>query len=151
MVSAQKKEEKPKVKRINPDELIRKVERMQMRDDIPPFKPGDTVKVHIQITEGGKTRVQVFQGIVISRRGSGLNEMFTVRKIGAGGIGVERIFPVHAPVIKKIEVVRLGKVRRAKLYYLRTKVGKAARVKELRVVKKKQTPQEEAKAAEAAK
>ena len=138
-----KQEEEKKVVKINPDELIRKVERSQMRDDIPSFKPGDTVKVHIQITEGGKTRVQVFQGIVIARRGSGLNEMFTVRKIGAGGVGVERIFPVHAPVIKKIEVVRLGKVRRAKLYYLRNKVGKAARVKELRIVKKKEKSSEQ--------
>ena len=145
---AEAKKKKYKIPKLNFDKLIRKVEQAQMRKDIPPFKPGDTVKVHIQITEGGKTRVQVFQGIVISRRGSGLNEMFTVRKIAAGGIGVERIFPVHAPVIQKIEVVRLGKVRRAKLYYLRNKVGKAAKVKELRVVKPKNTEQQNAEQAQ---
>ncbi len=117
------------------DELIRKVQSLYMRDDIPQFKAGDTVKVHVRITEGGKSRVQVFQGIVISRRGSGTDETFTVRKIAAGRIGVERIFPLHAPVIEKIEVVRRGRVRRAKLYYLRKKVGKAARVKELRETK----------------
>ncbi len=119
------------------DNLISKVEREFIRDDIPDFKPGDTVKVHIKIVEGGKTRIQPFQGIVISRHGSKVNEMFTVRKIGAGGIGVERTFPVNAPVIDKIDIVRRGKVRRAKLYYLRSKIGKAAKVRELRTEKKK--------------
>ncbi len=119
------------------DNLISKVEREFIRDDIPDFKPGDTVKVHIKIVEGGKTRIQAFQGIVISRHGSKVNGMFTVRKIGAGGIGVERTFPVNAPVIDKIDIVRRGKVRRAKLYYLRSKIGKAAKVRELRTEKKK--------------
>ena len=119
------------------DNLISKVEREFIRDDIPDFKPGDTVKVHIKIVEGGKTRIQAFQGIVISRHGSKVNEMFTVRKIGAGGVGVERTFPVNAPVIDKIDIVRRGKVRRAKLYYLRSKIGKAAKVRELRTEKKK--------------
>ncbi|RKZ30661.1 50S ribosomal protein L19, partial [bacterium] len=100
--------------------------------NIPEFKTGDTVKVHLSITEGEKTRVQVFQGIVISIHGKGTNKMFTVRKIGAGGVGVERIFPVNSPSIEKIDIVRKGKVRRAKLYYLREKIGKAARVKEAR-------------------
>ena len=119
------------------DNLISKVEREFIRDDIPDFKPGDTVKVHIKIVEGGKTRIQAFQGIVISRHGSKVNGMFTVRKIGAGGIGVERTFPVNAPVIDKIDIVRRGKVRRAKLYYIRSKIGKAAKVRELRTEKKK--------------
>ena len=119
------------------DNLISKVEREFIRDDIPDFKPGDTVKVHIKIVEGGKTRIQAFQGIVISRHGSKVNGMFTVRKIGAGGVGVERTFPVNAPVIDKIDIVRRGKVRRAKLYYLRSKIGKAAKVRELRTEKKK--------------
>ena len=119
------------------DNLLRKVEQEFIRDDLPNFKPGDTVKIHIKITEGNKTRIQAFQGIVISRHGNGINKMFTVRKIGAGGVGVERIFPVNAPLIDKIDVIRRGKVRRAKLYYLRSKIGKAAKVRELRTEKKK--------------
>ncbi len=118
------------------DQLIRKVEKMYMRDDLPDFKPGDTVKVYYKIVEGDKVRVQFFQGIVIAKDGSGTNQTFTVRKIASGGIGVEQIFPLHSPAITNIEVVRRGKVRRAKLYYLREKVGKAAKVKELRVTKK---------------
>ena len=118
------------------DQLIRKIEKMYMRDDLPDFKPGDTVKVYYKIVEGDKVRVQFFQGIVIAKDGSGTNQTFTVRKIASGGIGVEQIFPLHSPAITNIEVVRRGKVRRAKLYYLREKVGKAAKVKELRVTKK---------------
>jgi len=118
------------------DQLVRKVEKMYMRDDLPDFKPGDTVKVYYKIVEGDKVRVQFFQGIVIAKDGSGTNQTFTVRKIASGGIGVEQIFPLHSPAITNIEVVRRGKVRRAKLYYLREKVGKAAKVKELRVTKK---------------
>ncbi len=114
------------------DDLIRKAESEYTDKNIPEFKTGDTVKVHLSITEGEKTRVQVFQGIVISIHGNGTNKMFTVRKIGAGGVGVERIFPVNSPSIEKIDIVRKGKVRRAKLYYLREKIGKAARVKEAR-------------------
>ena len=102
-----------------------------LRDDIPQFRAGDTVKVHVRVTEGGRERVQVFQGIVIARRGSGPRSTFTVRKISFD-VGVERVFPLHAPSIKQIEVVARGDVRRAKLYYLRDRVGKAAKVKELR-------------------
>ncbi|HNS05013.1 MAG TPA: 50S ribosomal protein L19 [Candidatus Saccharicenans sp.] len=109
--------------------LIKAVEEKQMRQDIEPFKVGDTVKVHVLIREGDKERVQIFKGDVIAKRGSGLGETFTVRKISYG-IGVERIFPLHSRMIKKIEVVRHGKVRRAKLYYLRNLKGKAAKLKE---------------------
>jgi len=109
--------------------LIKAVEAKQMRQDIEPFKVGDTVKVHVLIREGDKERVQIFKGDVIAKRGSGLGETFTVRKISYG-IGVERIFPLHSRMIKKIEVVRHGKVRRAKLYYLRNLKGKAAKLKE---------------------
>ncbi len=104
-----------------------------LRDDIPDFGPGDTLKVHVRVTEGERTRIQVFEGDVIARKGSGARETFTVRKISFNGIGVERIFPVHAPIIDKIEVMRHGKVRRAKLYYLRDRVGKKAKIKERRV------------------
>ncbi len=107
------------------------LERAHLRPDIPDFRPGDTVKVHVRVVEGGRERIQLFEGIVIARQGGGLSETFTVRKISLG-IGVERIFPVHAPIIQKIEVARRGKVRRAKLYYLRDRVGKAARVMERR-------------------
>lgn len=107
------------------------IEQEQLRDDIPGFGPGDSVKVHVKVVEGGRERVQVFEGTVLSRRGSGTREMFTVRKVSAG-IGVERTFPLHSPRIAKIEVTRYGKVRRAKLYYLRERVGKRARVKEAR-------------------
>lgn len=105
------------------------IEREQMRDDIPQFRPGDTVRVHVKVVEGGRERIQVFEGVVIARKGTGVRESFTVRKVSAG-IGVERTFPLHSPRLSKIEVVREGKVRRAKLYYLRERVGKAARVKE---------------------
>jgi large subunit ribosomal protein L19 len=103
-----------------------------LRDDVPVFRAGDTVKVHVKVTEGNRTRLQVFEGVVIARRGSGIRETFTVRKISFNAVGVERTFPVHAPVIDHIEVIRRGKVRRAKLYYLRERVGKKAKIKELR-------------------
>lgn len=103
-----------------------------LRDDVPDFSPGDTVRVHVKVTEGNRSRVQVFEGDVIARRGGGLRETFTVRKISFNAIGVERTFPVHAPVIDKIEVVRKGRVRRAKLYYLRDRVGKKAKIRERR-------------------
>jgi large subunit ribosomal protein L19 len=105
--------------------------RPKLREDLPDFRPGDTVKIHVRVVEGGRERVQLYQGIVIGRRGSGIRETFTVRKISFG-IGVERTFPVHSPMIAKIEVVTKGDVRRAKLYYLRSRVGRAARVKEKR-------------------
>ncbi len=101
------------------------------RQDLPVFGPGDTIKVHQRVVEGDKQRIQVFEGVVISRRGSRTNASFMVRKVSYG-IGVERIFPLHSPNIEKIEVTRAGKVRRAKLYYLRSKRGKAARIKEKR-------------------
>jgi large subunit ribosomal protein L19 len=102
-----------------------------LRDDIPDFGPGDELKVHVRVVEGGKERVQVFQGNVIKRQGSGLQETYTVRKLSYG-VGVERTFPLHAPTVSKIEVVKRGDVRRAKLYYLRDRVGKAAKVREKR-------------------
>jgi len=111
--------------------MIDIIEQEQLRDDIPDFEPGDSVKVHVKVVEGGRERIQVFEGVVLSRRGSGTRETFTVRKVSAG-IGVERTFPLHSPRIDKIEVTRYGKVRRAKLYYLRERVGKRARVKEAR-------------------
>ncbi len=103
----------------------------QLRDDIPDFRPGDTLDVHVKVIEGSVTRTQVFTGFVVRRQGSGIRETFTVRKISFG-IGVERTFPVHSPNLEKIEVVRRGKVRRAKLYYMRDLRGKAARIKERR-------------------
>jgi len=106
-------------------------ERASLRGDVPTFSPGDTVKVHVKVKEGEKERVQVFQGLVISRKGGGPRETFTVRKVSQG-IGVERTFPVHSPVLEKIEVERHGQVRRAKLYYLRQRRGKAARIAEKR-------------------
>ena len=105
---------------------------MSQRTDIPSFRAGDTVKVHARVVEGNRSRVQVFQGVVIRRQGSGLRETFTVRKVSFG-VGVERTFPVHSPIIAKIEVATRGDVRRAKLYYLRDRIGKAAKVKEKRV------------------
>lgn len=108
------------------------VERPYLRDDLPEFRPGDTVKVHVRVVEGERERVQVFEGIVIRRRGSQLSETFTVRKISFG-VGVERTFPIHSPMISKIDVSSLGDVRRAKLYYLRERIGKKAKVKERRV------------------
>lgn len=107
------------------------VERPYMRDDVPEFRAGDTVKVHVRVVEGERERVQVFEGIVIRRRGSQLSETFTVRKISFG-VGVERTFPVHTPMIQKIDVMTRGAVRRSKLYYLRDRVGKKAKVKERR-------------------
>ncbi|HHV93162.1 MAG TPA: 50S ribosomal protein L19 [Firmicutes bacterium] len=112
-------------------DLIQAIEREQMRTDIPDFRPGDTVRVHVKVIEGERERIQVFEGVVIARSGGGIRETFTVRKVSQG-VGVERIFPLHSPRIEKIEVVRRGKVRRAKLYYLRQRVGKAARIKERR-------------------
>jgi large subunit ribosomal protein L19 len=109
------------------------VEKARMRDDVPDFRPGDTVKVHVKVVEGTRSRIQVFEGVVIARQGGGLRETFTVRKISFG-VGVERTFPVHSPTIDHIEVTRRGKVRRAKLYYLRDRVGKKARIKEKREV-----------------
>lgn len=107
------------------------VDRARLRDDIPDFGPGDTLKVHIRVVEGSRERLQVFEGVVIRRRGSGVRETFTVRKVSFG-VGVERTLPVHSPIIAKIEVVAHGDVRRAKLYYLRDRVGKAAKVRERR-------------------
>jgi large subunit ribosomal protein L19 len=107
------------------------VEQSQLREGIPDFAPGDTVKVHVKVTEGNRERVQVFQGAVIGRRGGGARETFTVRKLSFG-VGVERTFPLHSPIIDRIEVVSRGDVRRAKLYYLRDRVGKAAKIKEKR-------------------
>ena len=107
------------------------IESAQLRDDIPKFSAGDTVRVDVRVIEGGRERTQAFEGVVIARKGGGIRETFTVRKISFG-VGVERIFPVHAPIIQKIEVLRRGDVRRAKLYYLRDRVGKATRIKEKR-------------------
>ncbi|MBX3314870.1 MAG: 50S ribosomal protein L19 [Actinobacteria bacterium] len=107
------------------------IDQASLRDDVPDFQAGDTLKVHVRVVEGSKERVQVFQGVVIARSGGGLQETFTVRKLSYG-VGVERTFPVHSPIIDKIEVFTRGDVRRAKLYYLRDRVGKAAKVKEKR-------------------
>lgn len=107
------------------------VDAATLRKDLPTFRPGDELKVHVRVIEGNKSRIQVFQGLVIARQGSGARETFTIRKISYG-VGVERIFPVHAPVIEKIELVRKGEVRRAKLYYLRELRGKAAKIRERR-------------------
>jgi len=113
---------------MNPTDLV---DRASLRDDIPDFGPGDTLKVHVRVVEGNRRRVQVFQGVVIARRGSGLRETFTVRKVSFG-VGVERTFPVHSPIVDKIEVATRGDVRRAKLYYLRGRIGKAAKIREKR-------------------
>src|SRR5215468_11606698 len=110
---------------------IAELEQAQIRDDVPDFRPGDTLKVHVRVKEGNRSRIQVFQGVVIRRQGGGLRETFTVRKVSYG-VGVERTFPVHSPSIDKIEPVTRGRVRRAKLYYLRDLRGKAARIKERR-------------------
>ncbi len=107
------------------------VDRASLRDAIPDFGPGDTLKVHVRVVEGNRERVQIFQGVVIRRQGSGLRETFTVRKVSFG-VGVERTFPVHSPILARVEVLTRGDVRRAKLYYLRGRVGKAAKVKEKR-------------------
>jgi large subunit ribosomal protein L19 len=113
---------------MNPTDLV---ERSYLRDDLPEFRAGDTVRVHVRVVEGERERTQVFEGVVIRRRGSKLSETFTVRKISFG-VGVERTFPLHSPMIARVEVVARGDVRRAKLYYLRQRVGKKAKVKERR-------------------
>jgi large subunit ribosomal protein L19 len=113
---------------MNPTDLV---DRARLRDDVPRFGAGDTVKVHVRVVEGNRERVQVFQGVVIRRKGSGVRETFTVRKVSFG-VGVERTFPVHSPIIARIEVATRGDVRRAKLYYLRDRVGRAAKVREKR-------------------
>ena len=110
-------------------QLIEKITSTQLRNDVPDFRPGDTVRVHALIVEGERERVQIFEGLVIKRRGAGISETYTVRKI-SNGVGVERTFPVHTPRVAKLEVVRKGRVRRAKLYYIRALSGKAARIKE---------------------
>jgi large subunit ribosomal protein L19 len=112
-------------------DLLRELDKEQLKDDIPAFSPGDTVRVLYRVREGEKERIQAFEGVCISRRGTGMGETFMVRKISSG-IGVERVFPLHSPFIKGIEVVRHGRVRRAKLYYLRGLRGKAARIQERR-------------------
>jgi large subunit ribosomal protein L19 len=116
---------------MHPTETI---DRDSLRHDVPEFRPGDTVKVHVRVVEGSRERVQVFQGVVIRRQGMGVRETFTVRKVSFG-VGVERTFPVHSPTIAKIEVATYGDVRRAKLYYLRERSGKAAKVKERRIAR----------------
>lgn len=117
--------------RIMAEDIMKIVESRETRSDIPQFDPGDTIKVHVKVREGDKERIQVFQGVVISRKGGGTRQMFTVRKI-SGGVGVERMFPLYSPTIDRIEVERHGRVRRAKLYYLRDLRGKAARIEEKR-------------------
>ncbi|HET7657844.1 MAG TPA: 50S ribosomal protein L19 [Bacillales bacterium] len=111
-------------------QLIQEITKEQLKEELPQFRAGDTVRVHVKVVEGTRERIQVFEGVVIKRRGGGVSETFTVRKISYG-VGVERTFPVHSPRIANLEVVRRGKVRRAKLYYLRALRGKAARIKEL--------------------
>jgi large subunit ribosomal protein L19 len=111
--------------------ILNELDNSSKRDDIPAFRPGDTVKVHVKVVEGNRSRVQVFQGVVIRRQGGGLQETFTVRKVSFG-VGVERTFPLHTPIVDKVEVVTRGDVRRAKLYYLRELRGKAAKIKEKR-------------------
>ncbi|WP_103062976.1 50S ribosomal protein L19 [Actinomyces qiguomingii] len=111
--------------------LIDEIDAASLREDIPSFRAGDTLRVHVKVVEGSRSRIQVFQGVVIARRGSGVSETFTIRKISFG-VGVERTFPLHTPTIDKIEVVTRGDVRRAKLYYLRNLHGKAAKIKEFR-------------------
>jgi large subunit ribosomal protein L19 len=113
-------------------EVIKQLEREQMRMDLPAFVPGDTVRVHVKIKEGDKERIQVFQGVVISKRKGGIGATFTVRKVSYG-VGVERVFPTHSPIIDHVEVVTKGRVRRAKIYYLRKLRGKAARIREKRM------------------
>ena len=127
---------------MNPTDLV---DRASLRDDIPDFAPGDTVKVHVRVVEGNRERVQVFQGVVIRRQNGGLRETFTVRKISFG-VGVERTFPVHSPSISKLEVVSRGAVRRAKLYYLRDLRGKKARIRERRIDEDKLAAMEAARA-----
>jgi len=111
--------------------ILDNVDSASLRDDIPDFRPGDNVKVHVKVVEGTRSRVQVFQGVVIRRQGGGVRETFSVRKVSFG-VGVERTFPVHSPILDKVEIVSRGDVRRAKLYYLRNLRGKAAKIKEKR-------------------
>ena len=113
-------------------DVIREIERSYLREDVPEFSPGDTVRVNVNVVEGSRERIQAFEGVVISRRGRGVNETFTVRRIASHGIGVERTFLLHSPRIESIEIVRTGRVRRAKLYYLRGRTGRAARIRERR-------------------
>ena len=113
-------------------EMIEQLEKESMRLDLPAFRPGDTVRVHVKIREGEKERIQAFQGVVISKRKGKVNATFTVRKVSYG-VGVERIFPLHSPIIDKVEVVTRGRIRRSKIYYLRKLRGKAARIKEKRI------------------
>ncbi len=113
-------------------DVIREVEQSYLRDDIPEFSPGDNVRVNVNVVEGSRERIQAFEGVVIGRGGRGLNETFTVRRIASHGIGVERNFLIHSPRIDSIEVIRTGRVRRAKLYYLRGRTGRAARIRERR-------------------
>ena len=112
-------------------QLVQEITKKQLRNDIPDFKPGDTLKVYVKIQEGDKTRTQLFEGVCIARKGGGISGTFTVRKISYQ-VGVERVFPLHSPIIDRIEVAKIGKVRRAKLHYLRGLSGKAARIKEIR-------------------
>jgi large subunit ribosomal protein L19 len=112
-------------------DLVRELDKEQLRDDLPDFAPGDTIRVQYRVLEGDKERLQAFEGVCLGRRGSGMGETFTVRKISSG-IGVERVFPLHSPFIKGIKIVRKGRVRRAKLFYLRELKGKAARIREKR-------------------
>ena len=118
---------------------LQEVEKEYLRSDLPEFRAGDTLRVHVKVSEGDKQRIQIYQGVVIARRGTGTGESFTVRKM-SGGIGVERVFPINSPILDKIEVIRRGRVRRAKLYYLRGLRGKAARIEERR----EDRPQEKA-------
>lgn len=111
------------------NQLISEITKSQLRDDIPDFRPGDTIRVHAKIVEGTRERIQLFEGVVIKRHGTGISETYSVRKI-SNGVGVERTFPLHTPRVEKIEVIRHGRVRRAKLYYLRALRGKAARIPE---------------------
>jgi len=111
-------------------DALKLISNSSMKTDVPKFNIGDTVKVHVRITEGDKSRIQVFEGTVIAKKHGGISETFTVRNVNHG-CGIERVFPLHSPVVEKVEIVRLGKVRRAKLYYLRDRVGKAAKVKQL--------------------
>ena len=112
-------------------DLMKEVEKQYLKEDIPRFNPGDTVRVHVRVVEGARERTQIFEGVVLRRQGRGLRETFTVRRV-TYGIGVERTFPVHSPSISRIEVVKRGRVRRAKLYYLRKRTGRAARIREMR-------------------
>jgi len=112
-------------------DILQAIENEQLKTDVPEFRPGDTVRVHVKVVEAERERIQTFEGVVIARSGGGLRETFTVRKV-TQGVGVERTFPLHSPRVDKIEVIRRGRVRRAKLYYLRQRVGRAARIKERR-------------------